>query len=240
MPQNQNYRPVLLQTGLDTICCHEYLIWCRRECSKYSPSSVFFFFFHFFLYFRAENQHIETNLNSAIFMWVLSPRTTLYHLYYSDSVLTSQFQFELHRAQGSHCPVVFHCWILWSAFKKSYPRWRLSSGVILYLYCLLWVLACLLWAFVLPLPITFENLIRHIVLILMFWFISNNVLTGRVGRLKASLSAWQQPPAFHQFVTITRDKVCLLSEMPNILHLKTLSVLAIIIIALQVPLIKKV
>lgn len=51
MPQNQNYRPVLLQTGLDTICCHEYLIWCRRECSKYSPSSVFFFSFIFFYIF---------------------------------------------------------------------------------------------------------------------------------------------------------------------------------------------
>lgn len=45
MPQNQNYRPGLLQTTLDTICCHEYLIRCRRDRSKYSPSSFFFFIY---------------------------------------------------------------------------------------------------------------------------------------------------------------------------------------------------
>lgn len=37
-PQNQNYM-LGLQARLDTICRHEYLIWCRRGCSKHSLSS---------------------------------------------------------------------------------------------------------------------------------------------------------------------------------------------------------
>lgn len=61
MPQNQNYRLALLRTWLDTICCHEYLIRCRRDCSKYSLSSLF----HILL---AENQHMETNLTFARFL----------------------------------------------------------------------------------------------------------------------------------------------------------------------------
>lgn len=37
-PQNQNYM-LGLQARLDTICRHEYLIWCQRGCSKHSLSS---------------------------------------------------------------------------------------------------------------------------------------------------------------------------------------------------------
>lgn len=76
MLQNLNYRPVLLQTRLDTICCHEYLIRCQRECSKYSPSSVFFFLL--FLY-RActKPTHGNKSYLCTFYVWLLWPRNTL-------------------------------------------------------------------------------------------------------------------------------------------------------------------
>lgn len=119
-------------------------------------------------------------------------------------------------ASASHCPVIFDCCMLGYKLKKSEPLWswcrRLGRGVI---FCLSPPVSPRVFTLGLlsPPPVTFEHIIHHIVVILMFWFIFNEALTGWEGRLKASLSARQQQPPLicHNY---TRQSLFAFKQMP--------------------------